>query len=82
MSNVAPLAFCAFIIFCVSSIRVGINLNAIDIITAISCTGILTYFSGVIRLSSPSVSSVGVVVRVRNVVPITKKVSLKAIIMA
>ena len=38
-SKSAPLAICAFMILSVSSMRIGMNRRAIDIIIAISCTG-------------------------------------------
>ena len=48
------------------------NLRAIDIIMAISCTGILILFKGLMSLSKPSVSWFGVVVRVMTEEPMTR----------
>ena len=55
-SKSAPLAICAFIILSVSSTSIGINLSAIDIIIAISCTGTFILFNGFNSFSSASVS--------------------------
>src|SRR5699024_1031646 len=71
--NVDPRALCALIIFSVSSIKVGMNLNEIDIIIAISWTGTLMLLSGLHSFSIASVSSIGLVVRVISVVMITNK---------
>ena len=72
VSNCAPLAFCAFVIFSVSSINVGMNLNASDIIIAISCTGNLITFRKPNDFSKPSAKSFGVVVSVITEVQITR----------
>ncbi|MNC56512.1 hypothetical protein D3C75_1061150 [compost metagenome] len=55
LSKSAPLAVCAFIILSVSSISMGMNLKAMDIIMDISWTGAFTFFKGLKRLSKPSV---------------------------
>ena len=81
VSKLAPLAFCAAIILFVSSNSVGMNLSAMLIIMAMSCTGTLMYLSGLMRLSVPSATSTGVVVRVSNDAPQMSKTSLKAIFM-
>ena len=62
LSSIAPRAFWAFIIFSVSSIRVGMNRSAIVIIMASSCTGKCSFASGRSRLSMASVSTMGLVV--------------------
>ena len=62
LSKSAPRAFWADMILSVSSISVGINRSAIVIIIASSCTGKCSLCSGFISRSSPSVSSIGVVV--------------------
>ena len=80
VSKEAPLAFCAIIILSTSSDKMGMNLKAILIMTAMSCTGTLIYFSGDIRLSIPSVMPVGVVVNVSSVVPMTSNTSLSTIL--
>ena len=56
VAGVAPRAFCAEMIFSVSSMRVGIKRSAIDIIMDSSCTGACSFLSGESRRSSPSVS--------------------------
>ena len=61
-SKSAPRAFCADMILSVSSISVGMKRSAMHIIIASSCTGSLIFFSGLSRLSSPSVSEIGEVV--------------------
>ena len=81
VSKLAPLAFCAEMIFCVSSKRVGMKRSAMLMIIAISCTGTLMSASGFIRLSVPSAISTGVVVRVSNDAPLMSKTSLKVIFM-
>src|SRR5699024_1182946 len=68
--KVEPLALCAFMIFSVSSISVGMNLRLIEIIIASSCIGTLISLIGAPRFSMASVSSIGLVVRVRIVVMI------------
>ena len=55
LSKSAPLAIWAFMILSVSSIRIGMNRSAIDIIMAISWTGACTTFSGE---NSDSIASV------------------------
>ena len=71
-SKSAPLAICAFIILSVSSINIGINLRAMDIIMAIACTGTFILLSGDKDFSSPSVNWFGVVVSVISDVPIIR----------
>ena len=61
-SKSAPRAFCAEMIFSVSSIRVGMKRSAIDIIMESSCTGACSFLSGESRRSRPSVSWMGEVV--------------------
>ena len=63
-SKFAPLAICAFIILSVSSKSVGINLKAMDIIIAISCTGTFIFLRGPMSFSKASDSLSGVVVNV------------------
>ena len=75
----APLAFCADIILSVSSISVGMNLSAIVIIIASSCTGTFITFSGDKSLSIASVRSIGDVVYVRRLVPIIRQAILTTI---
>ena len=58
----APLARWADMILSVSSIRVGINRRAMDIIMDSSWTGTRIFFKGFIRDSNPSVSRMGEVV--------------------
>ena len=53
-------------IFAVSSINVGINRRAMVMIMVRSCTGNRSAFKGDMRLSSPSVRAMGVVVSVKN----------------
>ena len=79
VSKLAPLAFCALVILSVSSIKVGINLNAKDITIAISCTGNLITFKIPNDFSRPSAQSLGVVVSVITDVPTTNSTSLIAI---
>ena len=62
LSKSAPRARWADMILSVSSMRVGINRRAIDIVIASSWTGTRTFFSGPSRDSSPSVSRMGEVV--------------------
>ena len=76
VSKLVPLAACAFIILSVSSIKVGINLRAIVIIIAISCTGNFTYVSGFSRDSNALVSASGDVVSVSNAVNKISRTSL------
>ena len=76
VSKSAPLAFCAAIMRLVSSISVGMNRRAMDIMSASACTGNLMYFKGFSRLSRPSVRLTGVVVSVRSAEPSTKNISL------
>ncbi len=73
-SKSIPLAVWAFMIFSNSSVKIGINLSAIDIIIAISCTGTPILFKNPSDLSSPSVSSFGVVVNVSKDVPNTSMI--------
>ncbi len=61
-SKSAPLARWADMILSVSSMRVGMNRRAMDIIMDSSWTGTWSFFSGPSRLSRPSVSSRGEVV--------------------
>ena len=58
----APRAFCADIILSVSSMSVGMNLSAMDIIIASSCTGNFIFLSGESSRSIASVSVIGDVV--------------------
>ena len=78
LSKSAPLAICAFMILSVSSIKMGMKRNAIDIIMAISCTGRCINFRGLIAFSIPSVRLLGVVVSVMMEEPIISMVSLTA----
>ena len=78
VSKSAPLAICAFMILSVSSIKIGINLSAIDIIMAISCTGSIK-LKGFIKRSSALVSWFGVVVSVIREVPTIRKLRRIAI---
>lgn len=82
VSKSAPLACCARMILSVSSISIGMNLSAMDIIMAISCTGTLIYFKKDNPFSSPSVRLFGVVVRVIRDEPMIKYTSLITIKMA
>src|SRR6056297_2789371 len=81
LSKSAPRAICAFIIFSVSSIKVGIKRRAIVIIIAISCAGIgiLIILNIDNNLSIPSVSAIGEVVNVNQEVDIINKNNLVAI---
>ena len=54
-------------------IVLGINLSAMLIVIAMSCTGTLMYFKGLSKLSIASVSSIGVVVRASILVPMISK---------
>ena len=72
----APLLACAFIILFASSNKSGINLNAIEIIIASSCTGKWNLFNGFNKLSIASVNSKGFVVEVINVVKVIINTSL------
>ena len=74
-SKSAPLAIWAFIILSVSSIKIGMNLNAMDIIMATACTGTPILLNGDSEVSSPSVNWFGVVVSVMRDVPIIKYIS-------
>ena len=62
VSKSAPRAFWADMILSVSSMSVGMNRRAMDIIMASSCTGKRSFFRGASRLSSPSVRAMGLVV--------------------
>ena len=62
VSRSAPLAFWAFIILSISSMRVGIKRRARVIIMASVCTFILNILRGESTRSRASVSMVGVVV--------------------
>ena len=66
-----PREDCAFNIFCVSSNKVGINLKAIEIINAISATGIPILPNGLNNDSKAKVKSDGRVVKVKRVEIIT-----------
>jgi small subunit ribosomal protein S13 len=79
LSNSAPLAIWALIIFSVSSIKVGIKRRAIVIIMAISCAGTLIIFKKDNIFSIPSVRAIGEVVRVSHDVDKIRKNSLTAI---
>ena len=59
-SNFAPLAACASIKTFHSSNIMGMNLNAIITMTAISCTGIPVFSNPENAFSKPSASSFGV----------------------
>ena len=61
-SKSAPRAFCADMILSVSSMSVGMKRSAMHIIIASSWTGAPIFFRGLSRLSSPSVSAMGLVV--------------------
>ena len=65
LSISAPRAFCAAMIFSVSSRSVGTKRSAIVIIIANSCTGTCSSASGFSRRSMASVNCVGDVVNVR-----------------
>ena len=54
----------------------GINLSAIDIIIDISCTGIFITFKKPMLFSRPSVSALGVVVKVITDDPTIRKINL------
>ena len=69
VSKSAPRAFCADMILSVSSISVGMNRSAMDIIMASSWIGRRSFFSGPSRLSMPSVRAMGLVVYVIKNVP-------------
>ncbi len=73
-SKSAPLAIWAFMILSVSSINMGMNRRAMDIIMAISCTGTLMTFKKPSPFSRPSVRSFGVVVRVIRLEPMMSKI--------
>ena len=77
-SKSAPLACCALMILSVSSIRVGINLSAMVIMSAISWLGSPILENGFSSFSSPSVSSIGLVVSVRIDDPMISSTSLTA----
>ena len=62
LSKSAPRAFWADMILSVSSIRVGINLRAMDIIMASSWTGTRKRFKPFKSCSKPSVKLMGLVV--------------------
>ena len=72
VSKSAPLAIWAFMILSVSSTRIGIKRRAMDIIIEISWTGAPTLFRKPRPFSMPSVSALGVVVKVMIVEPKTR----------
>jgi uncharacterized protein (UPF0261 family) len=82
VSKSAPRAFCAFIIFSISSANVGINRRAMAIIMAISWAGTLNGLNGLSRLSMASVSWMGEVVSVRMDDPTINSISREAILPA
>ena len=82
VSKSAPRALCAFMILSVSSIRMGMNRSAIDIIMAISCTGTWIFLRKPSPFSIPSVRSFGVVVSVISEEPMTSRIRRITIRMA